>query len=396
MTSTGERTHQRLELEASGGDSEEVKLIRRRRGMRTGYTTGACAAAAARAATQALVQGQPVDQVTIWLPAGRYATFTLHHCVLEPAPGNEGSPLAARAGVVKDAGDDPDVTHGALICARVSWAEQPGLVLKGGEGVGTVTRPGLGLEVGGPAINPVPRQMIQREVGEAAGALLEQRGLVVEISVPGGEQLALKTMNPRLGIIGGISILGTTGIVQPYSTASWRASVEQAIDVAAANGVRHVVLTTGGRSERWARALFPHLPELAFVEMGIFTGHALRRCARHQMERVTICGMIGKFSKLAQGHFQTHVAGNQVDLAFLAEVAAECGASPALQAEIRAANTARHVQEIALAHGLTALFPRLCALVREQALRYVKHAFSVDAIMFDFEGNLLGRAGDGT
>ncbi len=345
---------------------DEEGFVRRvnRRGMRTGFTTGACAAAAAKAATQALLRQAPVDAAVIHLPAGFDATFRLHRCQV--------GMQEAFCSVIKDAGDDPDVTHGAEICARVGWNATPGVHLRGGPGVGVVTRPGLGLEVGGPAINPVPRQMIVASVQE---------------------ELAKKTLNPRLGIVGGISILGTTGIVYPYSTASWRASVEQAIDVAAANGIRHVVLSTGGRSEQFAQRLFPNLPELAFVEMGIFTGHALRRCLRDGIRRATLAGMVGKFSKLAQGHFQTHVAGNQVDTVFLSELARECGAPPATVEAIRGANTARHVQELLAATGtLRAFCQRLCALVQEQSRAYIHGGLEIETLLFDFDGTLLGRA----
>ncbi len=356
----------------------------RRRGMRTGYTTGACATAAAKAATLALITRQPISEVTIHLPIGRDATFAIESCRL--------SPDSCQCTVIKDAGDDPDVTHGAEIVAEVRWHDTPGLQLRGGVGVGIVTRPGLGLEVGGPAINPVPRQMITEAVSEVAGRLIEERGLLVEISVPRGAELARKTMNARLGIIGGISILGTTGIVQPWSTAAWRASVEQAIDVAVANGQRHLVLTTGGRSEKFAMAILP-LPEIAFVEMGIFTGAALRRCVAREVEQVTLGGMVGKFAKLAQGHFQTHVAGNQVDPAFLAELAGRAGASAVVQTAIRAANTARHVQGIIQEAGLRDFFQLLAAAVATRSAAYVRGRLQVEAILFDFDGQILGRAG---
>lgn len=363
-------------------DDEEIRPIRRR-GLRTGYTTGTCAAAATKAAVLGLATGRVPDAVTIWLPIGREATFSPHRV--------EWQGESLLCSIIKDAGDDPDVTHGAEICARVWWRDAPGLELRGGSGVGTVTRPGLGLEIGGPAINPVPRRMITQAVAEAGGSTVDARGIVVEISVPRGEELARKTLNARLGIVGGISILGTKGIVLPYSTASWRASVEQAIDVAAANGQEHVVLTTGGRSEKFAQALLP-LPEMAFVEMGIFTGHALKRCVQRRIRRVTLGGMIGKLSKLAQGHFQTHVAGNQVDTAFLADLAAAEGAPDELVAAMRRANTARHVQEMAQAHGLTGFFARLCQLVAERCSAYVGGRLGVEAIMFDFDGAVLGRA----
>lgn len=366
----------------------EDGVVRRinRRGMRTGFTTGACATAAAKAATLALVHQRPVHEVTIHLPVGQDATFAVARCELEAE--------RCRCGVIKDAGDDPDVTHGAEIQATVWWDGQPGIRLRGGAGVGVVTRPGLGLEVGGPAINPVPRRMILEAVADVAAERLAAGGLAVEIAVPGGAEIAKKTLNGRLGIIGGISILGTTGIVKPWSTASWRASVEQAIDVAVANGQRHVVLTTGGRSEKFAMRILS-LDEIAFVEMGIFTGHALKRCLQRGVERVTLAGMIGKYAKLAQGHFQTHVAGNQVDMEFLADVAAGCGASEALLAEIRGANTGRHVQELVLAADLPGFFQALAERVAERSHAYVGARLAVEAILFDFEGNALGRSARG-
>ena len=366
--------------------SPEAEIVppRQRRGLRTGFTTGACATAAAVAAARALLTGRNVRQATVHLPAGRDATFKVH-CL-------ERKREETFASVVKDAGDDPDVTHGAEICVRVRWVEQPGVHLKGGYGVGTVTRPGLGLEVGGPAINPVPRRMLDEHLRALMGERLRNQGVEVTIEVPRGEEIAKKTLNARLGIVGGISILGTTGIVVPYSTAAWRASVEQAIDVAAANGQRHVVLSTGGRSEQFAMALLPELPEVAFVEMGEFTGHCLKRAARLRLRRVSLAGMVGKMSKIAQGHFMTHVAGNQVDLGFLADLAAQCGAPSDVVEEIQAANTARHFQEIALANDLRSVFTRLAELVSGRSADLVEGALAIDCIIFDFDGSVLGRA----
>jgi cobalt-precorrin-5B (C1)-methyltransferase len=377
-----------MAYEPEAGDelAPEAEIVppRQRRGLRTGYTTGACATAASLAAARALVTRRTVEEVTIHLPAGRDATFAVHHCDLKRTE--------AVASVVKDAGDDPDVTHGAEICAHVRWVEQPGLHLKGGPGVGTVTRPGLGLEVGGPAINPVPRRMLNEHLEALLGKTIEGRGLEVTIEVPRGEEMAKKTLNGRIGIVGGISILGTTGIVVPYSTAAWRASVEQAIDVAAANGQRHIVLSTGGRSEQFAMKLLPELPEVAFVEMGEFTGHCLKRCARLGAARASLAGMVGKMSKIAMGHFMTHVAGNRVDLDFLAGLAAECGAPTAVVEEIRAANTARHFQEIALAADRRSVFTRLAELVCERSVALVDGVLEVDCYIFDFDGTVLGWA----
>ena len=268
----------------------------RKQALRTGWTTGTCAAAAAKAAATALYTGEIQRTVEIGLPSGQRVRFPVDGCATSQAE--------AEAVVVKDAGDDPDVTHGARLTATVRWRDQPGLELDGGVGVGVVTKPGLGLEVGGPAINPVPRAMITQSVGEAID--LAQRGIQVIISVPDGEKMARKTTNARLGIIGGISILGTTGIVRPFSTASWRASVEQAISVLAAQGEDTVVLCTGGRTEKGAMKLLPQLPEVCFVEVGDFTGAALRRAVEHQLNRIIFVGMAGKLTKLAAGVLMTH------------------------------------------------------------------------------------------
>jgi cobalt-precorrin-5B (C1)-methyltransferase len=362
---------------------EESAAPPKRRGLRSGFTTGACATAAAVAATRWLLRGETPDSVTIHLPIGRDAEFRI------AGRAREGG--WALCSVIKDAGDDPDVTHNAEIRARVWRRAESGLLLAAGTGVGTVTRPGLGLEVGGPAINPVPRRMIAEHLETLAAPVIESEGLAVEISVPNGEELARRTLNGRLGIVGGLSILGTTGIVVPYSTAAWRASVEQAVDVAAANGQTHIVLSTGGRSEQFAQALFD-LPEVAFVEMGEFTGHALRRCVQRGIRTVTLAGFIGKMSKIALGHFMTHVAGNQVDLLFLSDIGRECGASDEVVAEIRAANTARHFQEIALREGLSGVFRRLCELVCERSDSLVGGELALECIIFNFDGSILGRA----
>ena len=362
-------------------DGELLTPVRRRK-LRRGYTTGSCATAAATAATRALLGQEAVQDVTIHLPAGVDATFRLERCTF--------GAREARCAVIKDAGDDPDVTHLAEVVATVSRRDEPGLELAGGQGVGVVTRPGLGLAIGGPAINPVPRRMILEHVTAAAGDYLADAGLRVEISMPRGEELAKRTLNGRLGIVGGLSILGTSGIVIPYSTAAWRASVEQAVDVAAANGQRHLVLSTGSRSEKYAQAVLL-LPVLAFVEMGEFTGQALRRCARRGIERATLSGMVGKMSKIAQGHMMTHVASNQVDLGFLASVAAHCGGPVELQAAIREANSARHFQELAVAADLHGVFDHLAALVCDQCATVVKGALDLECLIFDFDGTLLGR-----
>src|ERR671933_172 len=286
--------------------------------LRAGCTTGSCAAAAAKAAAKALLSGEAQEEVDIKLPRKgeeRRVRFAVERC--------EVGESWAEAVVVKDAGDDPDVTHGAHLTARVSWREEPGIELDRGEGVGVVTKPGLGLPVGGPAINDVPRRMISYSVEEALDP--DERGVRVVISVPGGEKMAEKTTNARLGIVGGISILGTTGIVRPFSTAAWAASVVQAINVMGAQGHKTFVLSTGGLTERAAMRLLPDLEEVNFVEVGDFTGQAIKRAVENGLERCFFVGMAGKISKLAAGVMMTHWTRSKVDNDLLAQITREAG-----------------------------------------------------------------------
>jgi len=310
--------------------------------LRSGWTTGTCSAAAAKAATTALLTQQPQAQVDVVLPDDRLVSFAVERCDITAE--------SAEAVVVKDAGDDPDVTHGAHLTATVRWASDPGLQLDGGVGVGVVTKPGLGLEVGGPAINPVPRQMIRENVGQIVD--LDARGVRVTISVPDGERRARKTTNARLGILGGISILGTTGVVRPFSTESWRASVVQAVSVMAAQGEPTLVLATGGRTEKAAIRMLPDVAEVCFVEVGDFTGAALRKAVDDGLRDVVFVGMAGKLTKLASGVLMTHYTKSKVDTAVLVEVTRELSDDPVLLAGVAGANTARHAYEQWEAAGL--------------------------------------------
>lgn len=350
----------------------------RARGTRTGFTTGACAAAAAKAAARLLVRGTPLHEIETTLPNGRRVTFALRRCARHGA--------AAVCSVIKDAGDDPDCTHGAELTATVELRAEPGIVLRGGEGVAVVTRPGLGLDVGAPAINPVPRRNITAMVAEE----LAGGGAVVTISVPGGVEMAKQTLNARLGLVGGISILGTSGIVKPYSTAAYKASVVQAIDVARNRGVGTLVLTTGGKSEAWAMRLFAALPEEAFIQVGDFVGVGLKHCARRGAERAVVAGMIGKLSKMADGRMQTHAAGSEVNLALLAELAATLGAPAGVVDEIARANTARHALELCQRAGLGGIASLICRRVAERGRAHAGGALAVEARLFDFNGSLLG------
>lgn len=353
-------------------------------GLRSGFTTGACSAAAAKAATQALITQRPVEQIEIMLPIGRPHTFAVERC--EFASGG------ATCSVIKDAGDDPDCTHGAHLTATVEWTDQPGEIeIERGQGVGLVTKPGLGLAVGTPAINPVPRRNITDMVREAAGEHLATRGLRVVISVPGGEEMATHTQNDRLGIVGGISILGTTGIVVPFSTAAFKASITQGIDVARAAGQNTIVLTTGGKSEEFAMKILG-LPTECYVQMGDFAGFSLRAAVHRGIRQIHLCGMPGKMSKIATGKMQTHAAGSEVDMSFLASIAADCGAGEDVVAEVRQANTARHVSEIVAARGVAGFWDAVAARVVAACREHIHDRAAVGCILTDFAGHAIGRS----
>src|SRR6516162_9859692 len=315
---------------------QEIKPLRR------GWTTGACAAAAARAAFSALVSGRFPDLVSIRLPRGATASFSLALAEL-----GEGR---ARAGIVKDAGDDPDVTHGALVVASIAWAAPgSGIGFAAGEGVGTVTRAGLPLAVGEPAINPAPRAMISDALIEAA----EENGapppdVTVTIAITGGERLAEKTMNARLGIVGGLSILGTTGVVVPYSCSSWIHSIRSGIDVARAAGLDHIAASTGATSERAVQRLYD-LPDHALIDMGDFVGGTLKYLRGHPVARLTIAGGFAKLAKLARGHLDLHSARSRVDIPALGDMLAALGANGPILERTRAAGGAGEVLDAASA-----------------------------------------------
>lgn len=320
-------------------------LAKKIRGTRTGFTTGACCAAAARAVTLGLSTGVVPSAVETSLPNGQRYLFPVVDGVVDAR--------GVTAVVVKDAGDDPDCTHGARMVARGEpLSEYPGLIrLQGGKGIGTVTRPGLGLPVGEPAINSVPRENIIANVREVAGGFLDTQGIVITLSVPGGEALAEKTLNPRLGIVGGISILGTTGIVYPYSTSAYRAAIVQAIQGAVATGLDVLALTTGRRTERYAMDCFPQWPPWSFVQMGDFVGAALEAASVSGVAHVVLVAMGGKLAKMAQGVKNTHAHKTVLDMDLVASLASQAGASSPLAAIIAKGMTVRFaVEEMARAN----------------------------------------------
>ena len=352
--------------------------------MRHGFTTGACAAAAAKAATIMLIAQRIQERSEIWLPAGFRHTFEMIEC--------EFTRDMAQCATIKDAGDDPDATHLAKIVAAVTWREEPGIELDGGVGVGRATKPGLPVAVGEAAINPVPRRMIAAAVQEALDEHGVDKGVRVVISVPDGEEIAKKTLNSRLGIIGGISILGTRGVVVPFSTAAYKASVIQALQVAKASGVKHVALTTGGSSEKYAMKLYEYLPEEAFIQMGDFVGFSLQHAKRLGMERVSLVGMMGKFSKVAQGVMMVHSKSAPVDFGFLASVAREAGGSEELYEAVLGANTASQAGDLALEAGVSAFFEILCRWASTHAMQHVGGGLAVETVLVTMKGDVLGRA----
>ncbi|WP_417795995.1 cobalt-precorrin-5B (C(1))-methyltransferase [Terasakiella pusilla] len=354
-------------------ESNENKVLRK------GWTTGACATAAATSAYHALINGDFVDPVTIHLPKGHTPAFALNR------QGYEGA--SAWASVIKDAGDDPDITHGAEIRVTVTLLPAgSGLRFKNGAGVGLVTKPGLPLAVGEPAINPVPRQMITDNLNKVQAA----PDVEVCVSVTNGEALAQKTMNPRLGILGGLSILGTTGIVVPYSCSAWIHSIHRGIDVAKAMGLPHVAACTGSTSEKTVRALYP-LEDSALIDMGDFAGGVLKYLRKHPIEKLTLCGGFAKFCKLAQGEMDLHSSRSRIDLEQMAKWMGEAGGDAALCERVLQANTALEVIELAQANDI-ALGDLVARRTKEVARAVVSGHCEVEVVLINRKGDIVGHA----
>jgi len=363
------------------------KHPRKKRGTRKGFSTGANAAAAARAATVGLVTRHIPHTIECVLPENNIVQFNVVACHLKKQH--------AFVMLIKDAGDDPDVTHQAEITADVKLLPQQAGVfnLKGGKGVGIVTQAGLGLEVGGPAINPKPREYIEKNVRIAAGSLFKQSGLEVTISVPDGEKLAKRTLNARLGILNGISILGTTGIVHPWSTAAFRASVVQGIEVTARQGHDTVVLTTGGRTEKFTMRELPELQQGSFVQMGDFLRYALDSVVEQKIKNVIIGGMVGKLTKIAQGETITHAGRNPVNMTLVASLAEEAGAPVEVVAAIKQAETARFASEEMKKLGIQMKFYNaLAARVISTLVGRYPDQFNLRIMICDFEGEKITEA----
>lgn len=389
MSDSDEKILNDLSIAESEQDlPSEVKEKKLRGQLRTGYTTGTSATAASKSALITLLTGKSVADVQVTLPKGKIVTIKIAWTKI-----HEKSITSA---VIKDGGDDPDVTHGAEICSTVELTSNKGNVqISGGTGVGKVTKPGLGLLLGHSAINPTPMKMIceaLHEVLDPYPDLIKRQGLKVIISVPGGEEIAKKTDNPRLGILGGISILGTTGIVLPYSTASFAAAIRQSLDVGIALKADTFILTTGGRSEDFCKSLFGDTySDHCYVQMGDFAGYSVKQCQDKKVRKVFIAGFVGKLTKIAMGVKQTHVRGSHVDMDFMAKLAERTGASIDVLKLIRAANTARHVSEIIDSQNVKGFYDLICSNAAGQLSNYSKNELSIEVIMFDFKGVVIGR-----
>ncbi|MFK3972366.1 cobalt-precorrin-5B (C(1))-methyltransferase [Pseudomonas sp. NPDC087358] len=351
--------------------------------LRSGLTTGSCATATALAAARLLLAAEINDAIEITLPKGKQVQMRLEFCRLI-ADG-------AEAGTIKDAGDDPDVTHGALLYSRVRLIPAPGVVFVAGPGVGTVTRPGLVLGVGEPAINPVPRRMMTEHMTRLAAQSGYDGGFEITVCVDKGEELALKTMNPRLGILGGLSILGTSGIVRPFSCAAYIASIHQGIDVAKTNGYLHIAACTGNASEDTMRSVY-NLPDIALIEMGDFVGAVLKHLRKVPVDKLSLCGGFGKISKLAAGHMDLHSRHSSINLEQLAQWAADVGADADLQQSIREANTSQQALAMAAAQGV-ALGDAVCQHALDFARSVVPAQVQVEVFAIDRQGGVVGRAG---
>ncbi|HCH24767.1 MAG TPA: cobalt-precorrin-5B (C(1))-methyltransferase [Oceanospirillaceae bacterium] len=356
--------------------------------LRTGLTTGTCATACCVAAAHLLLGQASNTRVSVTLPATRKGQ---EHKIVELDIFNlEHADQLAHAATIKDAGDDPDVTHGATVWVNLGLTTQTGIQFRAGPGVGTVTRAGLMLDIGEPAINPVPRQMIHTNLQALAQQYDYAGGFEVQIGINNGEQLALKTMNGRLGILGGLSVLGTSGIVRPFSCSAWIASIHQGLDVALANGCDHVAAATGNASEAYVQQRY-QLQEMQLIEMGDFAGAVLKHLKKSPIAKLSVCAGFGKLTKLANGHMDLHSSRSSIDFDQLASLAAKLGASHQLQTQIRQANTALQALQLCQADHID-LVSAVCQAALQQAQAVAPANVAIEVIAVDRQGQWLGQA----
>jgi cobalt-precorrin-5B (C1)-methyltransferase len=354
--------------------------------LRTGLTTGCCATACTVAAAQVLLTNTQPKVVSVTLPKGKIVELDIDSLHIQNN--------RVIASTIKDAGDDPDVTHGARVFVELSLITEPSIEFVAGKGVGTVTREGLLLEVGEPAINPVPRKMITEHLQHIAKEQNYTQGFKVTVGVEEGESLALKTMNPRLGIVGGLSILGTTGIVRPFSCSAYIASIHQGIDVAKANGFTHITASTGNASET-AIATHYQLPEMAQIEMGDFVGAVLKYFKKVPLNKLSICGGFGKMTKLANGHLDLHSQASSIDFEQLASLAAKKGASEPLINKIKHCNTSVEALKYCQLENID-LASSVCEQALNVAAKIVPNSVELEVWAIDRLGNFVGSAKSAT
>lgn len=360
--------------------------------LRSGLTTGTCATACCVAAAQALFAQQQDATVSVTLPKGKVVDLP----IIEYQPINGG----VKTATIKDAGDDPDATHGATLFVELRLSPEQGIRFYAAEGVGTVTRTGLLLAVGEPAINPVPRKMMTEHLEGFAQTYQYQGGFDVSVGVINGEQIAQKTMNPRLGILGGLSILGTTGIVRPFSCAAYIASIHQGIDVARANSITHIAATTGNSSEEAIKNHY-QLDDMALIEMGDFVGAVLKHIKKverpdsKQLMKLSICGGFGKISKLAQQHMDLNSRASSIDLNRLAQLAGALGASHELQDKMIQSNTSVEALSFTQDANLE-LADAVCQQALEFARKYIPDHIELEVWAIDRKGFFVGKAFDVT
>lgn len=346
--------------------------------IKKGFTTGTCAQAAVKGACIMLTQRNPVKQVEVETPSRVRLSINL----IDQEIGKD----FARCAVIKDAGDDPDVTNGAKICAQARFFIGKGVRIKGGEGVGKVTLPGLAVGIGEWAINPVPRKMILNEAGKFLPK--EKKGLEITISVPEGKKLAKKTFNPRLGIVGGISIIGTTGIVEPKSLDAYKAALALQLDVFKARGYKKGVLVLGYVGEKFCREKLKAKEETV-IKIGDHIGFMLEECAKKKIKEVLLIGHIGKLIKLTNNQFNTHSNFGDNRLEPLARYAKYCGADKDAVERILSQKTAEAAIAILKKAGLSEVFRRIVKDVSRKCAEFVKHELVVNCILLSLSGEVL-------
>ncbi len=348
--------------------------------LKEGFTTGACAAAAAKLATINLISDKITKSVKVWFPDNKYFKFEAHYV--------EKTGDYSIATIKKFAGDDPDITNGAIIGARVFFSKNSGIEITGGKGVGIVTKRGLAVDVGNPAINPVPQIMIIKNIKE----VISNIGLKVEIFVEDGERLALKTLNKKLGIVGGISILGTTGIVKPVSTEAYKASIEVEINVAVANNIKEIVFVTGRTSEKIAKKTIS-LPEEAFVTIGDHIGFSLKKAVEKGIEKVNIVGQFGKFTKIASGEFQTHVKYSNIFISNLLNFLSKEELEDKEFVEIiKTSISARLIFEEALKKGYYNLLNNVVKKVKENCRDYINNSINISCFLVGYKDGVYAKS----